>query len=142
MALKAAQFTVSKSMVGSNGSFSTAGFSIPAYVFTMTNSIVAGFSANVGTNITQLSNGGITNTYCGGFIFANTSTTQTVNVYLDNLGSFTIASVGPTHSICIDGAKSTLYASALTNTFYTTCTNSTPSCTNYSALCSWAYTDF
>lgn len=123
--LYAASFTVSKSMVGSSGSFNTAGFTESPYTWTMTNSIVAGFSANVTTTKVQLANGGLTNLFCGGFILRNNDTNWVVNLFLNSSGTQTQAVIQPGHSVCIDGAPASLWVNTQTNT----------------ALISWAFTD-
>lgn len=131
----AANYTTSKSLIGSSGSFNTAGFTLTPYTFNMTGSVVAGFSMNVPTNITSLFNGGITNPFCGSFILVNADTNAIVNLYLDSGATKTQAVVQPTHSVAIDGAPSRLWValSGFANT------NAVPS--NNVALISWAYAD-
>jgi hypothetical protein len=88
-----------------------------------------------------LQNGGVTSIFCGSFLFANASTSQTVTLFLDSGGTKTEAFVRAGHSVAIDGAPSTLYAQSSTN-LYPTCTNATASCSNANALCSWAFVDY
>lgn len=129
LAIQAASFTVSKSLTGSSGSFTSAGFTDPPFNYSMTNNIVAGFSANIGTTTVQLANGGLTNQFCGSFICKNTALTQTVytlNLFLDSGGTKTVAVIQASHSVCIDGAPSSLWINSSTNF----------------TLASWAFCDF
>lgn len=133
--LYAAQFTVSKSLLGSSGSFNTAGITLPAFTYPMSGTIVAGFSAPIPSNVTALANGGITGKFCGSFLFVNTDTNVIVNLYGNSTGTQTQAVIQPSHSVCIDGAPSNLWASA--SGFVST--NAVIS--NNTALCSWIWAD-
>lgn len=135
-------FTTSKSMTASVGQLTAAGFTIDSHVWNMTNAVAGAFGATITSNAPQLlANGGITSVFCGSFIFINSSTSQTVNLFLDSGGTKTEAMVRAGHSVAIDGAPSTLYAQSSTN-LYATCTNAVASCSNSSAQCSWAWADF
>lgn len=121
----AAQFTVSKSMIGSSGSFSTAGFTVSAFTYAMSNNIVAGFTGVVSTNQAQLLNGGITSTNVSAFIFVNSDPTNSVTLSLTTGATNVFAVIGPTHGCEIEGCAAVVYAVSNTN----------------SCLCSWAWAD-